>query len=164
MTRRTAAIVAISMMTAFGGCGSEDEEATQRGATETATVTATAAAQIPEALQGTFVRTLTRGEKKAAGAKLRQPPEGLPEGEMTLVVEPDGVAFATHADGGDEELTFEPTGDRVKVTGGSYCDHADPAAEATYRWSRSGETLTLKPIDNDCPDRRAVLVGEWTVE
>ena len=109
------------------------------------------------AVSGT--RNLTRAQKKAAGASPKQPPEGLPEGELKLTIEPDGVAFSIHADGGDEELAFEPSGDRVKVTGGSYCE--DPAAEATYRWSRSGQTLTFKPIDNDCPERRAVLVGTW---
>ena len=158
-----AVIALLGVLTALGltSCGGDDADP-PRTVAETPTPTATAAAQVPERVQGTFVRTLTRAQKKAAGAPLGEPPEGLPEGGMTLTVEPDGVAFTKHADGGDEELAFEPTGDRVKITGGAYCE--DPAAEATYRWSRSGDTLTLKPIDNDCPDRRAVLVGTWRVE
>jgi ribosomal protein L13 len=95
----------------------------------------------------------------AAGAVFGAPAAEIPLGKAKMIVESDGAVFTIHADGGDEELTVVVTGDRVTVTGGSYCP--DPAASSTYRWSRSGETLTVTPIDNDCPDRQAVLAGTW---
>ena len=122
-------------------------------------VATASASAIPEELQGEFEREVSAEDNRAAGATYGAAPAGIPPGAARMIVEPDGLVSMTHADGGDEELTFVVPGDRVKVTGGSYC--ADPAASSTYRWSRSGGALAVKPMDNDCPDRQAVLTGTW---
>ena len=142
---------------ALSGCGGSDEG----GATSAATAT-TAPSALPDELVGSYTRTLTKRDIRKAGGSLEGPPEGLPAGETGLTIEPDGVVFATHADRGDETLKFAVTSDRIEVTGGEYCE--DPAASANYRWEATDEELTLTPIDNDCPDRQAVLTGTWTRE
>jgi len=155
MSRIVLIVLVAAMVVA--GCG-DDSAPQEPSAAGNATATSTAAAPDAAALAGTWLRTLTRKDLKAANASLDGPPEGLPVGRLKLIIEPDGAVFAVFPDGGDEEAAFEATGDRVKVTGNA-C--GDPAASATYRWERSGESLTLIPIDNDCPERQAVLDGTW---
>lgn len=144
-----------ALVLALAGCGGDDRQSASPGPAATSDTTAA----VPEPLQGKFTRDVSPADNKAAGEVYGSPPAGIPLGTATLVVEPDGVVFTTHGDGGDEELTFDVTGDRMKVTGGAYCD--DPAASSTYRWSRSGDSLVITPIDNDCPDRQALLAGTW---
>ncbi|CAN5758893.1 hypothetical protein BH18ACT7_BH18ACT7_06570 [soil metagenome] len=148
-------MVAAVLVLALAGCAADDSTT---GSPQPET-TSVAAAAVPEPLQGSFQHEVTAADNAAAGAVFGAPAAEIPLGKAKMIVESDGAVFTIHADGGDEELTVVGTGDRVTVTGGSYCP--DPAASSTYRWSRSGETLTVTPIDNDCPDRQAVLAGTW---
>ncbi len=43
---------------------------------------------------------------------------------------------------------------------GNDCNHSGPFG--TYRWSVSGDTLTLKPIHEGCKGRQNHLAGTWT--
>jgi hypothetical protein len=129
--RLQGALVACTV--ALSACGSDDAPTASEAPSKqsTATPAASGAPQVPAELRGAFSRKLSERDKRAAGAALAEPPKGLPLGQLDMTFEPDGVVFVTHADGGDEELVFDVTADRIRVTGGSYCP--DPTAEANYR-------------------------------
>lgn len=151
---------------AIAGCGDDD----QGSADETENTTSDEKAAVEQeasppdrSLVGDYSRALTRSDLKRAGISLAGPPEGLPTGDLGMTIEPDGLVFMLHPDGGDEQVTFEAdAADRIIVSGGSYC--SDPAATATYRWTEEGNNLVLDPIDFDCPHRSAVLAGSWRGE
>lgn len=37
----------------------------------------------------------------------------------------------------------------------------EPATAPSYRWKRTGSTLTLEARQDECADRDSILSGEW---
>ena len=42
----------------------------------------------------------------------------------------------------------------------SFC-RPDVSQTASYRWKRTGSTLTLEALQDECADRDSILSGEW---
>ena len=156
---------------------------TTRGvkATETVIARVLSAPAPPTALAGVWTRNVTPAEAKAC--EQLHPPYGCPgAGPWKLAFDRIGVWEITEvASGAVSQYAARPgilyvyapismapeinghTGiDRYggHDIGGGDCTPAGPFA--SYRWSVSGDKLTLTPAKETCPGRRAAWEGVWT--
>ncbi len=160
-------------LTCFGltviGCGSDDDGSRPAPAAQ---ATTTPAAGAPQELLGTFQRRVTRADiartdklRDESGAHQDAPapgPVGLVLTATQLTLTDRGV---------DPPLTIRqsisPAAGRLGIDGyihpevGSFCGPEIPQ-NASYRWSRAGDVLTLESTDDPCADRDSVLTGAWT--
>jgi hypothetical protein len=166
MTRYLTTALVVSML-AIAGCG-DDDEATTPAAKQPAASTDAGT----EALYGLYVRTVTKADlartddhRSEYGPQQHLPPTGryqlvLAKGagqDVMKVTDPDD--FTT-----DMDITVEP--DVLKATTyvdpsrGAFCG-PEVAAQATYAYDASGDTLKLTPRADQCADRDSMLTGTW---
>lgn len=151
---------------------------TGRTASNTVTATVQPDPQPPAALRGIWTRTVTGREIAKAGPLDGPPPagrwelafdrigaweldplgEGLPDeisvtGNRLTIYAP--INSAPFANGHSTTVAYHH-----HDLGGSDCTPAGPFG--TYRWSRSGNTLTLTVAHEGCPNREVVWNGVWT--
>jgi hypothetical protein len=133
------------------------------GAEEAATSPGTAR------LRGTYVRTVTKADIARTRSFRHEGPgqSPPPPGRVKLVlsagtfraVDFTGFAIAqTYSATASGRLTIVAY---VNPGAGSFCGPVIPQ-NATYRWSVTGRTLTLRATDDRCADRDSVLTGRWT--
>ncbi|MGZ6573366.1 MAG: hypothetical protein ACXVHJ_20235 [Solirubrobacteraceae bacterium] len=149
-----------------------------RTASNTVTARVLPAPQPPTALRGLWTRTVTARDIANAGPLDGPPPAGRWElafdriGAWELDPLKEGLADEISVRG--DRLTIyvpinsAPFADGRSTTtayrhhdlGGTDCTPAGPLG--TYRWSRSGNTLTLTVVHEACRGRDAVWGGVWT--
>jgi hypothetical protein len=136
------------------------------------------APQPPGALGGIWTRTITARDIAKAGPLDGPPPAGRWElafdriGAWELDPLREGLANEISVTG-DRLTVYAPitsapfansqsttTAYRHHDLGGTDCTPAGPFG--TYRWSRSGNTLTLAVVHEGCPNREAIWNGAWT--
>jgi hypothetical protein len=114
---------------------------------------------VPAPLLGTWGKTMS------AGTWARYHVPGEPPGHFALVVGPDGITRMYY--GLDPTQTrkviFPFTTMKTGVSGGSVTfgpttDGACPGS-ATYTWSASGKTLSLRLVKDDCDARRVLMTA-----
>jgi hypothetical protein len=140
------------------GCGGEGD------ADEAArTTTAAAEAQSPQPF-GKYERRVTQADLDRNDSKRTKGWETPPPGAYRLtldrgvmqVVDPNGLYIA-------QELTVD--GDTLRIeryigeSGIAFCPNDGPSS---YNWELDGETLSLSPEDDACPDRDSILTGSWS--
>ncbi len=156
-----------------------------RSATDVVTARVLAAPAPPAALAGTWTRVLTTADTKKADPKYGTD-NVPPTGTWRLIVDrtgiweldPLGTGIAQgYSVRGDvlrslapiQMVPRKPSGDpgeikrfgsRVDAGGGIDCDESGPFG--TYRWSVTGDALTLSALREPCGQRRAVYEGTWT--
>jgi hypothetical protein len=139
----------------------------------------------PAALAGKWTRVVTEADTKKADPKYGA--DNIPPtGKWRLVVDRTGIweldplgtgIVQGYSVRGDVLRALAPIqmvprkangdpgeikrfGSRVAAGGGVDCDESGPFG--TYRWSVSGNTLTLSALREPCGQRRAVYEGTWT--
>jgi hypothetical protein len=140
-------------------------------ATDTITARVLPAPEPPATLAGTWSRTVTSEDIKKSGP---MPP---PPGRWRLVfdrvgawhIDPDqgGVVNQYSARPGVIDvfapITMAPKGvSRFGAHGFGCCDCTEAGPFGSYRWSVSGNELTLRAKKERCPNRRAIWEGIWT--
>jgi hypothetical protein len=126
------------------------------GPTPAPTPSSSAAAQYPE-IAGTYETTLDGSDPAVKR-------DGL-AGQWTMRLESDGVVFlsppASFVPGasGLSGVAFSLVGDRFR-TNLFYNDYC--SSIGTFAWARTGNRLTLTPVDDTCSIRRTLLAsGAW---
>jgi hypothetical protein len=139
----------------------------------------------PTALAGTWARELTTAD--AAKADPKYGTDNVPPtGKWRLVIDRTGIweldsvgtgIVQAYSVAGELLRSYAPIqmvprrangdpgeikrfGSRVAAGGGIDCDESGPFG--TYRWSVSGDQLTLSVVREPCGQRRAVYEGTWT--
>jgi hypothetical protein len=148
--------------------------------TDTVMATVHAAPQPPASLRGVWTRTVTDEDIAKSGAD----PSGLPPaGQWKLIfdqvgawhLDPNGSGIGNQYDVHGNTINVyapiqmapliegQPTFSRYghHDLGGYDCNASGPFG--SYHWSISGGKLTLTPIHEGCPNRRAVWDGTWTL-
>jgi hypothetical protein len=142
----------------------------------TTTARVTAAPEPPAALAATWTRVVTPADAAKAQPQYGGAP---PVGRWHLVfdqvgsweLDPTGSGSVNqYTVSGHTLMIYAPISmapDGVGVTrfghhgiGGPDCTQAGPFG--SYTWSVTGDQLTLRPINEPCGDREAVLEGTWT--
>jgi hypothetical protein len=160
MRKSIPALVVLAALVA--GCGSDDEEPPASQASQATTSS--------PSLAGTYERRLTRRDiertdhlrdESLLGQEKPQPGTlelALEEGTMTTTDVRAGLTirqdFSATSDGAFRIGAYQAPEE------GSFCG-PDVSQTASYTWERSGEVLTLKAEQDECPDRDSVLSGEW---
>lgn len=166
MTRHLPIILVVSML-AVAGCGDDDEKTTPAATPAAAGTSAKA-----EAVYGIYVRTVTKADlartddhRGEYGPQQHLPPTGryqlvLAKGagqDVLKVTDPDDFMV-------DMDITVEPgilkATTYVDPSRGAFCG-PEVAAQATYTYDVSGDTLELKPQADQCADRDSMLTGTW---
>jgi hypothetical protein len=127
-------------------------------------------AAIPDALVGTFTRTVSdRDMRRTADARGSE--EGPPTGTWTMHLDrkglvrfddPEGSGGAEAVTVEDGTMTFYGAPDWVlpEDRQGGFCEPTGPAA---YEWTASKGGVKLRSgHDRKCPDRDAIFAGTWT--
>lgn len=132
----------------------------------------------PAALRGTWARTLTPADLARA-----VPEHGPPTGQWELVFDQVG-AWELDPVGSGRIYQYDVHGQTINVyapiqeapisgAGGGIsryghhnlgdvdCNASGPFG--SYQWSVSGNTLTLTPEQDGCPDREDIWTGQWTL-
>jgi hypothetical protein len=139
----------------------------------------------PTALAGTWTRELTTADAAKADPKYGKD-NVPPTGKWRLVIDRTGIweldplgtgIVQGYSVAGGRLRSYAPIqmvprrpnhdpgeirrfGSRVAVGGGIDCDESGPFG--TYRWSVSGDQLTLSIVREPCGQRSAVYEGTWT--
>jgi hypothetical protein len=139
----------------------------------------------PTGLAGTWTRVLTDSDTAKADPKYGKD-NVPPSGKWRLVIDRTGIweldplgtgIVQSYSVRGDVLRSLAPIqmvprkangdpgeirrfGSRVDAGGGIDCDESGPFG--TYRWSVSGDALTLTALREPCGQRRAVYEGTWT--
>jgi hypothetical protein len=156
-----------------------------RTATDVVTARVLPAPKPPSTLAGTWTRGLTTADVAKADPKYGTD-NVPPTGKWRLVIDRTGIweldSLGTgivqgYSVAGNVLRSYAPIqmvprrangdpgeirrfGSRVAVGGGIDCDESGPFG--TYRWSVSGDQLTLSVVREPCGQRRAVYEGTWT--
>jgi len=139
----------------------------------------------PPALAGTWTRTMTRQDQQKCdptfGADNCAPP-----GHWRMIIDKVGIwnedplhggIVTAYSVSGDVVHGYAPIqmvpkkengspgqirahGYTLDAGGGIDCNEAGPFTN--YRWSTSGNELTLKALDRNCGQQRAIWEGTWT--
>ncbi|MGN6799879.1 MAG: hypothetical protein ACTHKS_17185 [Gaiellaceae bacterium] len=156
-----------------------------RTATDVVTARVVPSPAPPATLAGTWTRQLT--SQDAAKADPKYGTDNVPPtGRWRLVIDRVGVweldSLGTgivqgYSISGDTLRSYAPIttvpkkpngdpgeirrfGSRVDTGGGLDCDESGPFG--TYRWTVTGDHLTLSVVNEPCGQRRAVYEGTWT--
>jgi hypothetical protein len=156
-----------------------------RAATDEVIARVVPAPEPPAALAGVWTRTLAAADQRKADPKYGRD-NVPPTGRWRLVIDRVGIweldplgtgIVQGYAVTGDVLRSYAPIqmaprrrdgspgriarfGQQVHVGGGIDCNEAGPFG--SYRWSVSGDELTLAGLREPCGQRRAVYEGTWT--
>jgi hypothetical protein len=137
----------------------------------TSHVTVTMGPQVAAPLAGTFTRSVVAADVARTQDYRHYAPSTLPTGAWEAVFEPKGVIAFYDPTGSGIDEALRALGDGTlhidgvvnwpesKGRQGEMCIAEKPGL---FRWSISGNALTITGDPRTCADRDSVLVGKWT--
>jgi hypothetical protein len=160
--------------------------AARKKASDTVIARVLSASAPPAALAGTWTRTMTNQDRQKCDPAFGAPDNCAPAGNWRMIIDKVGIwnedplrggIVTAYSVSGNVLHGYAPIqmvpkkedgspgqirahGYTLDAGGGIDCNEAGPFTN--YRWSTSGNELTLEALDRNCGQQRAIWEGTWT--
>ncbi len=146
MERRVLPVLLVLLsLTAWTACGGGEGGSEEMSAEDT-----TAMTEAPPTIAGSTLTTTVTPEEAM--------PDSGAHGNWEIMLADDGTFAVRHDGTADVEGTYMIDGDRVTFTDTSGEFMCDPVT-GVYRWSISGDQVTMSVVDDACDGRITVLTA-----